>query len=114
MIDANQKWDVGEAIRWANELRRFALWWIEEPTSPDDVLGHAAIARAVAPIGVATGEACHNRVMFKQFLQAKALDFCQVDSCRLGGVNEVLAVLLMAVKFCVPVCPHAGAVGLCE
>jgi L-fuconate dehydratase len=95
-------------------LARFKPLWIEEPTSPDDVLGHAAIARAVAPIGVATGEACHNRVMFKQFLQAQALDFCQVDSCRLGGVNEVLAVLLMAAKFGVPVCPHAGGVGLCE
>ena len=114
MMDANQVWDVGQAIEWMKELARFKPLWIEEPTSPDDVLGHAAIARAVAPIGVATGEACHNRVMFKQFLQAKALDFCQVDSCRLGGVNEVLAVLLMAAKFGVPVCPHAGGVGLCE
>ncbi|MDP9372130.1 MAG: fuconate dehydratase, partial [Chloroflexota bacterium] len=86
----------------------------EEPTSPDDVLGHAAIARALAPIGVATGEHCHNRVMFKQFLQAEAIRFCQLDSCRLGGVNEVLAVLLLAAKFGVPVCPHAGGVGLCE
>lgn len=114
MMDANQVWDVGQAIEWMKELARFKPLWIEEPTSPDDVLGHAAIGRAVAPIGVATGEACHNRVMFKQFLQAKALDFCQVDSCRLGGVNEVLAVLLMAAKFGVPVCPHAGGVGLCE
>jgi L-fuconate dehydratase len=114
MMDANQVWDVVQAIEWMKELARFQPLWIEEPTSPDDVLGHAAIARAVAPIGVATGEACHNRVMFKQFLQAKALDFCQVDSCRLGGVNEVLAVLLMAAKFGVPVCPHAGGVGLCE
>ncbi len=114
MMDANQVWDVGQAIEWMKELARFKPLWIEEPTSPDDVLGHAAIARAVAPIGVATGEACHNRVMFKQFLQAKALDFCQVDSCRLGGVNEVLAVLLLAAKFGVPVCPHAGGVGLCE
>ncbi len=114
MMDANQVWDVGQAIEWMKELAQFNPLWIEEPTSPDDVLGHAAIARAVAPIGVATGEACHNRVMFKQFLQAKALDFCQVDSCRLGGVNEVLAVLLMAAKFGVPVCPHAGGVGLCE
>lgn len=114
MMDANQAWDVGQAIEWMKPLARFRPLWIEEPTSPDDVLGHAAIARAVAPIGVATGEACHNRVMFKQFLQAKALDFCQVDSCRLGGVNEVLAVLLMAAKFGVPVCPHAGGVGLCE
>jgi L-fuconate dehydratase len=114
MMDANQVWDVGQAIEWMKELARFKPLWIEEPTSPDDVLGHAAIARAVAPIGVATGEACHNRVMFKQFLQAKALSFCQVDSCRLGGVNEVLAVLLLAAKFGVPVCPHAGGVGLCE
>ena len=114
MMDANQVWDVGQAIEWMKPLARFQPLWIEEPTSPDDILGHAAIARAVAPIGVATGEACHNRVMFKQFLQAKALDFCQVDSCRLGGVNEVLAVLLMAAKFGVPVCPHAGGVGLCE
>jgi len=114
MMDANQAWDVSQAIEWMKELARFQPLWIEEPTSPDDVLGHAAISRALAPIGVATGEACHNRVMFKQFLQAKALDFCQVDSCRLGGVNEVLAVLLMAAKFGVPVCPHAGGVGLCE
>ena len=114
MMDANQVWDVPQAIEWMKELARFQPLWIEEPTSPDDVLGHAAIARAVAPIGVATGEACQNRVMFKQFLQAKALDFCQVDSCRMGGVNEVVAVLLMAAKFGVPVCPHAGGVGLCE
>lgn len=114
MMDANQVWDVGQAIEWMKELAQFRPLWIEEPTSPDDVLGHAAIARAVAPIGVATGEHCQNRVMFKQFLQAGALDFCQIDSCRLGGVNEVLAVLLMAAKFNVPVCPHAGGVGLCE
>ncbi len=112
MLDANQKWDVGEAVRWVKELARFDPWWIEEPTSPDDVLGHAAIARAVAPVGVASGEACQNRVVFKQFLQAGAIRFCQIDSCRLGGVNEVLAVLLMAAKFGVPVCPHAGGVGL--
>ena len=89
-------------------------YWIEEPTSPDDILGHARIARAVAPIGVATGEHCHNRVMFKQLMQADAISFCQVDSCRLGGVNEVLAVLLLAARFGVPVCPHSGGVGLCE
>jgi L-fuconate dehydratase len=114
MLDANQRWDVDEAIASMRELARFDPWWIEEPTSPDDVLGHAAIARAVAPIGVATGEQCHNRVMFKQLLQAGAIGFCQIDACRLGGVNEVLAVLLMAAKFGVPVCPHAGGVGLCE
>jgi L-fuconate dehydratase len=114
MVDANQRWDVGEAIAWMRELARFDPWWIEEPTSPDDVLGHATIARAVAPIGVATGEQCQNRVLFKQLLQAEAIRFCQIDSCRLGGVNEVLSVLLMAAKFGVPVCPHAGGVGLCE
>jgi L-fuconate dehydratase len=114
MVDANQKWDVGESIRWMKELARFDPWWIEEPTSPDDVLGHAAIARAIAPIGVATGEACQNRVIFKQLFQAEAIKFCQIDSCRLGGVNEILAVMLMAAKFGVPVCPHAGGVGLCE
>ena len=114
MMDANQVWDVGQAIEWMRELSKFGPLWIEEPTSPDDVLGHAAIARAVAPVRVATGEHCHNRVMFKQLLQAGAIGFCQIDSCRLGGVNEVLAVLLMAEKFGVPVCPHAGGVGLCE
>ena len=114
MMDANGRWDVDEAIGRMRDLASFDPWWIEEPTSPDDVLGHAAIARAIAPIGVATGEQCQNRVMFKQFLQAGALRFCQIDSCRLGGVNEVLAVLLMAAKLDVPVCPHAGGVGLCE
>src|SRR4029434_5986783 len=114
MVDATQVWSVPEAIEWMARLSEFQPWWIEEPTSPDDVLGHATIARAIAPIGVATGEQCQNRVLFKQFLQARAMDFCQIDSCRLGGVNEVLAVLLMAAKFGVPVCPHAGGVGLCE
>lgn len=114
MLDANQHWDVDGAITAMRELACFEPWWIEEPTSPDDILGHAAIARAVAPIGVATGEHVQNRVMFKQFIQAGALRFCQVDSARLGGVNEVLAVLLLAVKFGLPVCPHAGGVGLCE
>ena len=114
MMDANQVWDVSEAIRWMKELAAFQPHWIEEPTSPDDVLGHARIARAIEPIGVATGEHCQNRVMFKQLLQAGAISFCQIDSCRLGGVNEVLAVLLIAAKFGVPVCPHAGGVGLCE
>jgi L-fuconate dehydratase len=114
MIDANQRWDVGEAIQWTKALARFDPWWVEEPTSPDDVLGHAAIASAIAPIRVATGEACQNRVMFKQFLQAQAMGVCQADSCRLGGVNEVLAVMLLSAKFDVPVCMHAGGVGLCE
>ncbi len=114
MLDANQTWDVGQAIENMHSLAEFDPWWIEEPTSPDDVLGHAAIARALAPIRVATGEHVHNRVMFKQLLQADAIGFCQIDSCRLGGVNEVIAVLLLAAKFDVPVCPHAGGVGLCE
>ena len=114
MMDANQCWDVGEAIAQMKALARFDPWWIEEPTSPDDVLGHAAIQRAIDPIRIATGEVVQNRVIFKQMLQAKAIRFLQVDSCRMGGVNEVLAVLLMAAKFGVPVCPHAGGVGLCE
>jgi L-fuconate dehydratase len=113
-MDANQVWDVEEAIARVRDLARFDPYWIEEPTSPDDVLGHARIAREIAPIPVATGEHCHNRVMFKQLFQAKAIGFCQIDACRLGGVNEVLAVLLMAAKFGIPVCPHAGGVGLCE
>jgi len=114
MMDANQVWDVGEAIANTKRLAEFDPYWMEEPTSPDDVLGHATIAKAIAPIRVATGEHCQNRVIFKQLLQAKAIGFCQIDACRLGGVNEVLAVLLMAAKFGVPVCPHAGGVGLCE
>jgi L-fuconate dehydratase len=114
MMDANQCWDVDEAIEQMRALAQFDPWWIEEPTSPDDVLGHAAIQRAIDPIPVATGEVVQNRVIFKQLLQAKAIRFLQVDSCRMGGVNEVLAVLLMAAKFGVPVCPHAGGVGLCE
>lgn len=114
MVDANQVWDVNQAITWMKHLAEFNPWWIEEPTSPDDVLGHATIRRAIDPIKVATGEHCANRVMFKQLLQASAIDFCQIDSCRLAGVNEVLAVLLMAAKFNVPVCPHAGGVGLCN
>ncbi|HXV60522.1 MAG TPA: L-fuconate dehydratase [Vicinamibacteria bacterium] len=114
MMDANQVWDVEEAITHMEALSEFRPLWIEEPTSPDDILGHAVIARALRPIGVATGEHCPNRVMFKQFLRAEAIQFCQIDACRLGGVNEVLAVLLLAAKFDVPVCPHAGGVGLCE
>lgn len=116
MIDANQRWDVQEAIARVGELVPYNPWWIEEPTSPDDVLGHATIARAVREhgIGVATGEHCSNRIIFKQLMQAHAIDFCQIDSCRLGGVNENLAVILLAAKFGIPVCPHAGGVGLCE
>jgi L-fuconate dehydratase len=114
MIDANQVWDVPEAIDWMERLAEFAPLWIEEPTSPDDVLGHAAIRRAVAPIGVATGEHAMNRVLFKQFFQAEAIDFCQLDAARLASINEILAVYLLAKKFGVPVCPHAGGVGLCE
>ncbi|MDX2167614.1 MAG: enolase C-terminal domain-like protein [Deltaproteobacteria bacterium] len=114
MADANQVWDVPQAIEWLHHLEPFRLRWIEEPTSPDDVLGHAAIRRAVAPMRVATGEHCANKVLFKQLLQAGAIDYCQVDACRLGGLNEVLAVLLLAAKFGVPVCPHAGGIGLCE
>jgi L-fuconate dehydratase len=114
MLDANQAWDVPEAIDWMHDLTGVDPLWIEEPTSPDDVLGHAAIAKAVAPIKVATGEMAQNRVLFKQFFQANALGVCQIDACRAGGVNEVLAILLLAAKFGVPVCPHAGGVGLCE
>jgi L-fuconate dehydratase len=114
MMDANQMWDVPQAIDWMKELSKFKPLWIEEPTNPDDIIGHAAIRKAVAPIGVATGEHCHNRVMFKQLFQAGAIDYCQIDSCRLAGVNEVIAVLLMAARFGIPVCPHAGGVGLCE
>lgn len=114
MIDANQVWSVDEAVEWVKELAQFNPYFIEEPTSPDDILGHLAIKNGIKPIKVATGEHCHNRVMFKQFFQAQAIDVCQLDSCRLGGVNEVLAVLLMAAKFDIPVCPHAGGVGLSE
>jgi L-fuconate dehydratase len=114
MIDANQVWDVPVAIDWIRSLAEFNPWFVEEPTSPDDVWGHAAIAQAVQPIRIATGEMCHNRIMFKQFMQAGGMQVCQLDSCRVGGVNEVLAVLLLAARFDIPVCPHAGGVGLCE
>ncbi|MFN7990342.1 MAG: enolase C-terminal domain-like protein [Thermoanaerobaculia bacterium] len=114
MLDANQCWDVPEAIRQMKALARFDPYWIEEPTSPDDVLGHAEIARAVAPVGVATGETCQNRVVFKQLLAARALSFVQVDACRMAGISEALVVLLLAARFGVPVCPHGGGVGLCE
>ena len=113
-IDANQRWDVDQAVAWVEALARFEPWWVEEPTSPDDVLGHAAIARRIAPIRVATGEHVANRVVFKQLLQADALSFVQIDAARVAGVNENVAVLLLAAKFGKPVCPHAGGVGLCE
>jgi L-fuconate dehydratase len=114
MVDANQCWDVEAAISNVSRLAEFDLWWVEEPTIPDDILGHRKIAQRIAPIQIATGEHVHNRVMFKQLLQAEAVGFCQLDACRLGGVNEVIAVQLMAAKFGVPVCPHAGGVGLPE
>ncbi|GAA0404551.1 enolase C-terminal domain-like protein [Micromonospora gifhornensis] len=113
-VDANQVWGVPEAIEWMRELAVFDPYWIEEPTSPDDVLGHAAVRAALAPVKVATGEHVHNAVMFKQLLQADAVDVVQIDACRVAGVNENLAILLLAAKFGVPVCPHAGGVGLCE
>jgi len=114
--DANQKWSVQQAIDWMKELAEFDIYWIEEPTCADDVLGHKAIADALKPYGikVATGEVCQNRVMFKQFLSSGAMGVCQIDSARMAGVNEVIAVYLMAAKLGVPVCPHAGGVGLCE
>ncbi|HGK4852534.1 TPA: enolase C-terminal domain-like protein [Yersinia enterocolitica] len=114
MMDANQIWDVDQAVENMRRLAAFDPWWIEEPTSPDDILGHAAIRQRIAPIGVATGEHAHNRVMFKQMFQAGSLDFCQLDPARLGGLNEALAVLLLAAKFNIPVCPHGGGVGLCQ
>ena len=113
-IDANQRWGVDEAIDWLAPLAPMNPWWIEEPTSPDDVLGHAAIRRGVSPMRVATGEHVANRVVFKQLLQADAIDVVQVDAARVGGLNENLAILLLAAKFGRPVCPHAGGVGLCE
>ncbi|CAH0766401.1 unnamed protein product [Diatraea saccharalis] len=116
LVNANQAWSVNEAIEWMIKLAPLKPMWIEEPTSPDDILGHAAIAKALKPygIGVATGEMCANRVMFKQFLQSGGMQYCQIDSARIGGVNEILSVYLMAEKLKVKVCPHAGGVGLCE
>ncbi|MBC9032179.1 L-fuconate dehydratase [Sphingomonas sp. JC676] len=114
MIDANQVWEVGEAIDWVKALDFAQPWFVEEPTSPDDVEGHRTIREAVAPIRVASGEMCQNRIVFKQFIMRGAIDVVQIDACRLGGVNEVLAVMLMAAKYGLPVCPHAGGVGLCE
>jgi L-fuconate dehydratase len=113
-IDANQRWDVDEAVEWIARLARFDLAWVEEPTSPDDILGHAAIARRIHPVPVATGEHVANRVVFKQMLQAESLSYLQIDAARVAGVNENIAILLLAAKFGIPVCPHAGGVGLCE
>jgi L-fuconate dehydratase len=114
MIDANQVWEVGQAIDWVKRLAFANPYFIEEPTSPDDVAGHRAIREAVAPIKVATGEMCQNRIIFKQMIAGGAIDIVQIDACRMGGLNEVLAVLLMAAKYGLPVWPHAGGVGLCE
>jgi len=113
-VDANQRWDVAEAIEWMSRLAPYDPWWIEEPTFPDDVLAHAAIRHGVAPIKVATGEHAANRVMFKQMLQAGAIDVLQLDAARVAGVNENIAILLLAAQYGTPVCPHAGGVGLCE
>lgn len=114
MIDANQVWEVNDAVDWVQQLAFAKPWFIEEPTSPDDVEGHRRIRQGVAPVKVATGEMCQNRILFKQFIMREAIDVVQIDACRLGGVNEVLAVMLMAAKYQLPVCPHAGGVGLCE
>ncbi|MEL6522922.1 MAG: L-fuconate dehydratase [Pseudomonadota bacterium] len=114
MIDANQVWEVDQAIEWVGELAFARPYFIEEPTSPDDILGHKAIREAIGPIKVATGEMCQNRVLFKQFIASGAIDIVQIDSCRMGGLNEVLAVMLMAAKYGLPIWPHAGGVGLCE
>ncbi len=114
MIDANQVWEVNQAIDWVKELSVYKPFFIEEPTSPDDVFGHRKIREAVAPVKVATGEMCQNRIVFKQMIANGAIDIVQIDSCRMGGLNEVLGVLLMAAKFGLPVWPHAGGVGLCE
>jgi L-fuconate dehydratase len=113
-IDANQVWDVDNAIEWINQLKEFNLFWVEEPTSPGDVLGHARIAAAVAPTRIATGEMASSRIIFKQLLQAKGFSVMQIDATRVAGVNENLANILMAAKYGIPVCPHAGGVGLCE
>ncbi|MET3390914.1 L-fuconate dehydratase [Variovorax sp. 1140] len=114
MIDANQVWEVGQAIDWVRQLAFARPWFIEEPTSPDDVEGHRRIREGISPVKVATGEMCQNRIMFKQFIMRGGIDVVQIDACRLGGVNEILAVMLMAAKYKLPVCPHAGGVGLCE
>ncbi len=114
MIDANQVWEVDDAVQWVQQLAFARPWFIEEPTSPDDIEGHRKIRQGVMPVKVATGEMCQNRIIFKQLIMREAIDVVQIDACRLGGVNEVLAVMLMAAKYQLPVCPHAGGVGLCE
>jgi len=114
MIDANQVWEVSKAVEWVRDLAFAEPWFIEEPTSPDDIEGHRIIREGVAPVKVASGEMCQNRIIFKQLIMRGAIDVVQIDSCRLGGVNEILAVMLMAAKYDLPVCPHAGGVGLCE
>ena len=114
MIDSNQTWEVPQAVEWLKALAPFKPWFIEEPTSPDDILGHKAIKQAIKPMQVATGEHCHNRVMFKQFITSDAIDVVQIDACRLASLNEILAVYVLAAKYGKLVCPHAGGVGLCE
>ena len=114
MVDANQVWEPSEAVEWMKSLADFDLWFLEEPTSPDDILGHRQVRAGIHPIKVATGECCQNRIIFKQFLQADAIDVVQIDATRVGGLNENLAIMLMAAKFGKPICPHAGGVGLCE
>lgn len=114
MMDANQAWEVREAIENIQQLAKYQPFWIEEPTSPDDVQGYVEIAKAISPINLATGEQRQNRILFKQFIRSGGIRFCQIDACRLGGVNEVLVVLLVAAKFGLPVCPHGGGVGLPE
>jgi L-fuconate dehydratase len=114
MIDANQAWEVDQAIAWIKELAPFDPWFIEEPTSPDDIFGHRTIREQIGDIKVASGEHCQNRIMFKQFIANDAIDIVQIDACRLAGLNEILTVCLIAAKYGKPVCPHAGGVGLCE
>ncbi len=114
MVDANQVWEPSEAVEWMKSLAEFDLWFLEEPTSPDDILGHRQVREGIHPIKVATGECCQNRIIFKQFLQADAIDVVQIDATRVGGLNENLAIMLMAAKYGKPICPHAGGVGLCE
>lgn len=114
MMDANQCWEREEAVKQIKALVPYDPWWIEEPIHPDDILGYQYVRQKVTPVRIAMGEHCHNRVMFKQFIQSHAIDVCQIDSCRVAGVNEVISIMLMVAKYDIPVCPHAGGVGLCE